>query len=82
MNRGSAAAASAMPKRDDADVFVDVRNVKLNYKAGDSSTLALEQTNMTLKRGDEVIRVSLVLAGASTQSAPSEELPTQPATGK
>ena len=52
--KGSAAAVSAMTKRDDADVFVDVRNVKLNYKAGDSSTLALEQTNMKLKNGDVV----------------------------
>ena len=35
MNRGNAAPASEMPKHDDADIFVDVRDVKLNYKAGD-----------------------------------------------
>jgi NitT/TauT family transport system ATP-binding protein len=66
MHRGNAAAASAMPKHDDADIFVDVRNVKLNYKAGDSSTLALEQTNMTLKRGEFVAIVGPSGCGKST----------------
>src|SRR6188768_952742 len=66
MNRGSAAAASEMPRHDDADVFVDVRNVKLNYKAGDSSTLALEQTNMTLKRGEFVAIVGPSGCGKSS----------------
>ena len=65
MNGGSAAAASAMLKHDD-DVFVDVRDVKLNYTAGDSSTLALEQTNMTLKRGEFVAIVGPSGCGKSS----------------
>jgi NitT/TauT family transport system ATP-binding protein len=66
MNRGSAAAASAMPNAGNADVFVDVRDVKLNYKAGDSSTLALERTNMTLKRGEFVAIVGPSGCGKSS----------------
>ena len=64
-----AALAVASPERQaaDADVFVDVQDVRLNYKVGDNnSTLALDQTNLTLKRGEFVAIVGPSGCGKSS----------------
>jgi NitT/TauT family transport system ATP-binding protein len=69
MITANAALAVASPGRDaaDADVFVDVQDVRLNYKIGDNdSTLALDQTNMTLKRGEFVAIVGPSGCGKSS----------------
>ena len=61
------AGAAAKGSAGDADVFVDVRNVTLNYKVGDdSSTLALDQTSMTLRRGEFVAIVGPSGCGKSS----------------
>jgi NitT/TauT family transport system ATP-binding protein len=61
------AGAAANGSAGDADVFVDVRNVTLNYKVGDdSSTLALDQTSMTLRRGEFVAIVGPSGCGKSS----------------
>ena len=49
-----------------ADVFVDVRDVKLDYRTGDGSTLALDRTNMTLRRGEFVAIVGPSGCGKSS----------------
>ena len=49
-----------------ADVFVDVRDVKLDYRTGDGSTRALERTNMTLRRGEFVAIVGPSGCGKSS----------------
>ncbi len=60
------AIASEQPSTAASDVFVDVRNVKLNYTVGDASTLALDQTNMTLRRGEFVAIVGPSGCGKSS----------------
>ena len=66
----SATAASALgrdaPAAAPADVFVDVRDVKLDYRTGDGSTLALDRTNMTLRRGEFVAIVGPSGCGKSS----------------
>jgi len=49
-----------------ADVFVDVRDVKLDYRTGEGSTLALDRTNMTLRRGEFVAIVGPSGCGKSS----------------
>src|SRR6187551_4633 len=66
----SATAALAVgrdaPAAAPADVFVDVRDVKLDYRTGDGSTLALDRTNMTLRRGEFVAIVGPSGCGKSS----------------
>jgi len=66
----SATAASALgrdaPAAAPADVFVDVRDVKLDYRTGEGSTLALDRTNMTLRRGEFVAIVGPSGCGKSS----------------
>ena len=66
----SATAALALgrdvPAAAPADVFVDVRDVKLDYRTGDGSTLALDRTNMTLRRGEFVAIVGPSGCGKSS----------------
>lgn len=68
MNIGNAAVAMVSGSRGtcDAETFVEVQDVKLNYKVGDNSTLALDQTNMTLKRGEFVAIVGPSGCGKSS----------------
>ena len=64
---GAATVAIAGANGGDADVFVDVQNVKLDYSVGDgSSTLALDQTNLTLRRGEFVAIVGPSGCGKSS----------------
>jgi len=66
----SATAALALgrdaPAAAPADVFVDVRDVKLDYRTGEGSTLALDRTNMTLRRGEFVAIVGPSGCGKSS----------------
>ena len=66
----SATAALALgrdvPAAAPTDVFVDVRDVKLDYRTGDGSTLALDRTNMTLRRGEFVAIVGPSGCGKSS----------------
>jgi NitT/TauT family transport system ATP-binding protein len=55
-----------VPAAAPADVFVDVRDVKLDYRTGDGSTLALDRTNMTLRRGEFVAIVGPSGCGKSS----------------
>jgi NitT/TauT family transport system ATP-binding protein len=68
MTNGIGTAVAAVPgDRDADDVFVDVQNVRLNYQVGDdSSTLALDETNMTLRRGEFVAIVGPSGCGKSS----------------
>jgi NitT/TauT family transport system ATP-binding protein len=66
MNRGNADGTSESPIIDDAEVFVDVRDVKLNYNVGEDATLALDETNMQLKRGEFVAVVGPSGCGKSS----------------
>ncbi|HKP66410.1 MAG TPA: ABC transporter ATP-binding protein [Casimicrobiaceae bacterium] len=67
----TSATAALAPGRDvpaaaPGDVFVDVRDVKLDYRTGDGSTLALDRTNMTLRRGEFVAIVGPSGCGKSS----------------
>jgi NitT/TauT family transport system ATP-binding protein len=66
VNRGNADGTSESPIIDDAEVFVDVRDVKLNYNVGEDATLALDETNMQLKRGEFVAVVGPSGCGKSS----------------
>jgi NitT/TauT family transport system ATP-binding protein len=66
VNRGNADGTSESPIIDDAEVFVDVRDVKLNYNVGEDTTLALDETNMQLKRGEFVAVVGPSGCGKSS----------------
>jgi NitT/TauT family transport system ATP-binding protein len=69
MNVAAEAAAlrPTSPAARDADVFVDVRDVKLDYKVGkNATTLALDQTNLSLRRGEFVAIVGPSGCGKSS----------------
>jgi NitT/TauT family transport system ATP-binding protein len=70
MSAGNAALAVAgQPGSDaaDRDVFVDIQNVRLDYKVGDNnSTLALDDTNLALRRGEFVAIVGPSGCGKSS----------------
>jgi NitT/TauT family transport system ATP-binding protein len=64
---GAATVGSATGNGGDGDVFVDVQNVRLNYGVGDNaSTLALDQTSLTLRRGEFVAIVGPSGCGKSS----------------
>ena len=66
MSRGNVAGAGERPIIDASQMFVDVRDVTLNYNVGDNSTLALDDTNMQLKRGEFVAIVGPSGCGKSS----------------
>jgi NitT/TauT family transport system ATP-binding protein len=68
MTIGNAAMALASVTKGtgNSETFVSVQNVRLNYKAGANSTLALDNTNITLRRGEFVAIVGPSGCGKSS----------------